>query len=86
MTFTQQSRTESEAHLYNFSHEYRLRLPCFAIKTIQMPSLGSKEALNVIFPGFRLNSFFSSSPVDAILSIFGISRDDVKIMGTDIST
>ena len=35
----------------------------FCLKTIQMPSLGSKEALNVPFPGFPLNSFFSSSLV-----------------------
>ena len=40
----------TESELYNFPHEYRLRLRCFAIKTSQMPSLGSKEALNVIFP------------------------------------
>ena len=40
----------TESELYNFSHEYRLRLRCFVIKTNQMPSLGSKEALHVIFP------------------------------------
>ena len=39
--------TESEVHLYNFAHEFHLQLPCLAIKTIQMPSLGSKEALYV---------------------------------------
>ena len=48
----------TESELYNFSHEYRLRLRCFAIKTSQMPSLGSKEALNVIFPWLRLKFFF----------------------------
>ena len=42
--------TESEARLYNFSHEYRLQLPGFAIKTTQMPSLDAKVALNAIFP------------------------------------
>ena len=40
----------TESELYNFSHEYRLRLRCFAKKTNKMPLLGSKEALHVIFP------------------------------------
>ena len=44
MMFNQQSKT-----LTFIPYEYRLRLPYFAIKTIQMPSLGYKEKFSMYF-------------------------------------